>query len=226
MLVLTPTSGVRRPRKDAKITYNRYSYLYDFIGGQFERKYTKTGLTMLTVQPGEKVLEVGFGTGHAIVTLAHSVGTKGRVTGIDISEKMCAITRRRVYRAGLSDRVVIHCDDAIKMPFRSEQFDAIFMSFTLELFDTPDIPRLLIESKRVLKANGRIGVVTLSKSKSGTRIERLYEWIHRLFPQWVDCRPIYGNQILSKLGFEVLEEKVQPLFGLSVSMIIAIKPLE
>ncbi|MFX1581866.1 MAG: hypothetical protein ACFFCJ_06560, partial [Promethearchaeota archaeon] len=51
---------VLRPRIDAKITYNRYSFLYDLIGGQFERQYAMTGLDLLNVQPNEHVLEVGF----------------------------------------------------------------------------------------------------------------------------------------------------------------------
>ena len=66
-------SRVRRPRNKAKVTYNRYSYVYDVIGGQFERPYALRGLDLLNVQNGECVLEVGFGTGHIIQALAHHI---------------------------------------------------------------------------------------------------------------------------------------------------------
>jgi ubiquinone/menaquinone biosynthesis C-methylase UbiE len=215
---------VPRPRNNAKITYNRYSFVYDLLSGDFERKYTNTGLNLLAIEQGERVLEIGSGTGHVLVSLAKSVGPKGSVAGIDISDRMCVLARRRIERAGLMDRVSIHCTDAMRLPFKASEFDAIFMSFTLELFDTPDIPRLLLECKRVLKPNGRISVVSLSKSKCESRIERLYTRVHQLFPSWLDCRPIHVAQALSKAGLNLLDTMVQPMFGLHVSMILAIKP--
>jgi demethylmenaquinone methyltransferase/2-methoxy-6-polyprenyl-1,4-benzoquinol methylase len=101
--------------------------------------------------------------------------------------------------------------------------DALFMSFTLELFDTEDIPLLLRECYRVLKSQGRIGVVSLQKSNQYSRIEGLYEWVHARFPQWVDCRPIQAARELIRAGFELQQAEVQPMFGLLVSMNIAVK---
>jgi len=214
-------SRVLRPRNAAKTTYNRYGFLYDLIGGQFERSYALTGLGMLNIQPGEQVLEVGFGTGHALVALAKAVGDHGKVVGIDISERMCAMSWRRINRSGLSNRVSLYCGDAIKLPFNDDEFDAIFMSFTLELFDTPDISRVLTELKRVLKPKGRLCVVSLSKSQREPCIERLYEWVHRHFPDWVDCRPINPIRALSRVKFTILQAKLQPMFGLNVAMVLA-----
>jgi predicted methyltransferase len=45
----------------------------------------QAGLDLLAVQPGEKVLEVGFGTGHCLVALAQAVAPTGKVYGIDIA---------------------------------------------------------------------------------------------------------------------------------------------
>ena len=74
--------------------------------------------------------------------------------------------------------------------------DGIFMCFTLELFDTPDIPKLLAECKRVLRTGGRIVIVAVSKEgkegKEGLVIQA-FEWTHRHFPNLMDCRPIYAR---------------------------------
>jgi demethylmenaquinone methyltransferase/2-methoxy-6-polyprenyl-1,4-benzoquinol methylase len=218
-----PDSQVKRSRQAARITYNRYGLFYDFIGGQFERPYAMKGLIMMDVQPGESVLEVGFGTGHVILKLAKIVGKNGRVSGIDISDRMCAITRRRIHKAKLTDRVSLHCGDALSMPFEKATMDVLFMSFTLELFDTEDIPLLLRECYHVLKPQGRIGVVSLQKSNRYSLIEELYEWVHVRFPQWVDCRPIRAGHELKQAGFKLQQAQVQPMFGLLVSMIVAIK---
>jgi demethylmenaquinone methyltransferase/2-methoxy-6-polyprenyl-1,4-benzoquinol methylase len=218
-----PDNHFKRSRQTARTTYNRYGLFYDVIGGQFERPYAMKGLILLDVQPGESVLEVGFGTGHVILKIAKIVGKNGRVSGIDISDRMCAITRRRIHKAKLTDRVSLHCGDALSMPFETATMDALFMSFTLELFETEDIPLLLKECYRMLKPQGRIGVVSLQRSNRYSRIERLYEWVHMRFPQWVDCRPIRASHKLTQAGFRLQQAEVQPMFGLQVSMIVAIK---
>ena len=60
--------------------------------------------------------------------------------------------------------------------------DGIFMSFTLELFDTPDIPRVLAECNRVLKPGGRLVVVGMSKEGPQGLLIRAFEWTHQHFP--------------------------------------------
>jgi demethylmenaquinone methyltransferase/2-methoxy-6-polyprenyl-1,4-benzoquinol methylase len=56
---------------------------------------------------------------------------------------MCNITQSKVEKAGFSERVQLICGDALQLPFSESSFNAIFMSFTLELFDTPEIPEVL-----------------------------------------------------------------------------------
>jgi len=77
------------------------------------------------------------------------------------------------------------------------------MSFTLELFDTPEIPKVLAKIKRVLKPKGRLGVVSMSREDGKSLLLRLYEWAHKKFPQYVDCRPIYVAESIKDAGFEI-----------------------
>ncbi|MHA2427537.1 MAG: class I SAM-dependent methyltransferase [Candidatus Hermodarchaeia archaeon] len=217
-------SRVNRSRSDAMRTYDRYSRWYDWISGQFERKYAEAGVAQLEVQKGERVLEIGYGTGHMLVALAEQVGSTGRVDGIDISKGMYEMTKNRIQKSDFSDRVKIVCGDAVTLPFEVNTYDVLFMSFTLELFDTPDIPLLLRECHRVLVKGGRIGVVSLSKKGSEGLVTRIYERLHSMFPRWIDCRPIYLAHILTENGFQVVKESQQPMFGLQVEIVIATNP--
>jgi ubiquinone/menaquinone biosynthesis C-methylase UbiE len=217
-------SRVNRSRSDARRTYDRYSRWYDWISGQFERKYAAAGVEQLEVQKGEHILEIGYGTGHMLVTLAKQVGFAGKVDGIDISKGMYEIAKKRIQKFGFFDRVKIVCGDAVTLPFESNTFDVLFMSFTLELFDTPDIPRLLLECQRVLRKGGRMGVVSLSRKGSEGLVTRIYERLHSMFPRWIDCRPIYLVHILTENGFQVVKERQQPMFGLQVEIVVVKNP--
>lgn len=216
----TQISRVTRSKEEAKVSYDKMSKWYD-IFARVERKYGRVGLQKLDVKKGEMVIEIGFGTGHCILTLAQSVGNFGGVYGIDISEGMCNIAQSRVKEVGLSERVRLECGDAAKLPFEANYFDAIFMSFTLELFDTPEIPTVLYECKRVLRSNGRICVVAMSKKgKTGVMI-KLYEWSHKKFPNYVDCRPIFVQKTLEVAGFQILDTTEMSMWGLPVEVVLA-----
>ncbi|HRX82504.1 MAG TPA: class I SAM-dependent methyltransferase, partial [Pirellulaceae bacterium] len=68
-----------------KSFYDRISHAYDAIADAGEHRARERGLEALAVQPGERVLEIGYGTGHSLVELAKAVGATGRVCGVDIS---------------------------------------------------------------------------------------------------------------------------------------------
>ncbi|MFX1564331.1 MAG: class I SAM-dependent methyltransferase [Promethearchaeota archaeon] len=215
-------SWVKRSKAQAKASYNRISSFYDLFSS-FERKYAQIGINMLDIQRGEKILEIGFGTGHALLTLCKLVGNTGKVYGIDISEGMYNISKRRIMKEGFSNRVRLVCGDAATLPFPAKAFDAVFMSFTLELFDTPEIPVVLNECKRVLRDEGRICIVAMSKKGKTSMVTRLYEWFHELFPSLVDCRPIYVVKSLTQVGFKILTSMDLSLWGLRGEAVLARK---
>ena len=217
----TPISRVLRTKEQARKNYDRLSKFYDLLAGSSEKPFVEQGLKKLELTPGEKVLEIGFGTGDAILSMADSVGTSGEVFGIDISEGMFHVAQQRIDNAGIKKRVTLKLGDATWLPFESDLFDAIFMSFTLELFDTSDILTVLHECKSVIKSNGRICVVALAQKEDPGFALNLYEWAHKHFPVLVDCRPIYTKELLIDAGFQVIDESEEIMWGLPVDIILA-----
>jgi len=215
---------VNRSKEAARASYNRLSRWYDAIAGSTEKKYRDWGLEKLSAQPGEKILEIGFGTGHCLIALANAVGPQGQVIGLDISDGMLAIAQERLRQEGLNERADLHLGDATKLDFiESGSLDAIFMSFTLELFDNPEIPRVLQECQRILKPGGRITVVSMTKTNPPGVAVRMYEWFHEIMPNYADCRPIFARQALERSGFVIQDRSVSSMWGLPVEIVLGQK---
>ena len=174
-------SRVYRTKEECRKYYNSLGKWYDFLSGSFEKKYRNTGIKNLDVKKGEKVLEIGFATGKAIVKFAKLVGDEGKVCGIDLSDKMLEIAKKYVSCSGFEERVELKCADAVNLPYSTEYFDKIFISFTLELFDTPEIHFVLEECRRVLKDDGLICIISMSKNSKYGIMLKTYEWFHRHF---------------------------------------------
>lgn len=210
---------VLRSKEQARRSYNFLSSWYDLFTTS-EKKITKVGIQMLDLQPNETILEIGCGTGHELVAFA-KILQGGKIMAVDMSEKMIKVARKRT-SSKVQNRSVEFCQgDGAFIPLASQQFDVVFLSFTLELFDTPDIVRVLNECQRILKSKGRIGVVSLAKQDK--RSVHIYEWFHQVMPNLVDCRPIYLQPMLQKTGFHIKDTTSKTMWGLPVAIAIAQK---
>ena len=213
---------VLRSKKEAIEAYNRISKFYDYTEGIFEKKYINMALKQLKINKGETILEIGFGTGYALMNIAKLVGKNNYVYGIDISPKMVELTNKKIKSRSLADRVKLTCGDALKLPYYNNKFDVIFLSFTLELFDTPEISEILKEIKRVLRPNGRLGVVSISKENGNSVFLKLYEWAHIKFPKYIDCRPIFAAESIKDAGFNIKYKKEAKIFFAPVEIVVSI----
>ncbi|MCJ7652656.1 MAG: methyltransferase domain-containing protein, partial [Actinobacteria bacterium] len=138
-----------------------------------------------------------------------------------ISEGMAGTAQGKLHKKGLAARVELYCGDAARLPYQDGFFDGVFTSFTLDLIDTPEIPVVLAECRRVFKEGGRICAVSISnRGRPGIPV-KAYLWAHRKFPALVDCRPISVRGSLAESGFEVLDEKLMSVWGLPVEVVLA-----
>jgi len=214
---------VLQSKEETRHYYNKIAKVYDLMSETAEKPMREAGIKKLAAKSGERILEVGFGTGHCLVEIAAAVGASGKVLGIDISDQMLAHAQELLAQEGLADRSELRCGDAEQLPYEANSLDGIFFSFTLELFDTPELPNVLAECKRVLRPGGRIVVVAVSREGKHGVMLNLYEWTHKHFPNLMDCRPIYVRRALEAAGFTIKEADVKSMW-VPVEIVLAVTP--
>jgi demethylmenaquinone methyltransferase/2-methoxy-6-polyprenyl-1,4-benzoquinol methylase len=189
-----------------------------------EKKLQIEGLAGLGVSEGESVLEIGFGTGQGLAALARSVGKTGRVYGIDLSAGMLQVASSRLKRLGLAERVELRQADAVHLPYPDSSMDAVFMSFTLEIFTGSETEIVLGECRRLLRPGVRICVIAISENKPGL-VLTIYKWFHRAFPSIIDCRPIKAAEKIRQAGFIDVQTILRSLWGIPAECVWAVKQL-
>jgi len=203
--------------------YDRISGVYDAMADSSEHIAREKGLVQLGVEPGQSVAEIGFGTGHSLVSLAQSVGSTGKVIGFDISPGMGKVAHDRLQKEGFAGTVELHIDPIPPLPLEDDSIDRCFMSFTLELFPDADIAAVLEEVHRVLRPTGKITVVGMGIEDHPGVMERTYQWFHRHFPHIVDCHPIDIAGVLRQAGLVIVQEETMEMWGLRVGIVTGAK---
>jgi len=216
-----PIRGVSRSKNSARRFYDRLSRRYDLLAEGSERRAREIGLSLLSPSKGEAVLEIGSGTGLSLLALAHAVGPLGKVYGVDLSEGMISVARQRAAEETLSSVIRLVGGDGARLPFAGGIFGSLLMSFTLELFDTPEIPDVLRECHRVLRDGGRLCVVAMARRYRRNLWVRIYEWAHNTFPAYLDCRPIPVERLIREAGFRVVTVRGLSMWGLPVDVVLA-----
>lgn len=216
-----PISGVSRPKDAAGRFYDRLSRWYDLLAEGSERRAREIALALLDAHTGESILEIGSGTGNSLSTLALAVGEEGKICGLDLSLGMLITSKRRICGRPVSHIVRLIRGDGAQLPFATGSFDSLLMSFTLELFDTPDIPIVLDECQRVLRGRGRLCIAGMASRARRDWLVRLYEWAHSRFPVYLDCRPIPVERVTRECGFKVEAVRALSMWGLPVEVVLA-----
>ena len=180
-----------------KSYYAHIAKFYDFFT-RFVTFHHQKAINMAGIKKGYCVLEVACGTGKATVELAKAVGPSGRVEALDLSEDMIKKAERKVKHFDLISRVAFKQGNAKQLPYKDNTFDILYNSYMLELFPDKQFEFILAEFKRVLKQNGTLVLVNMSKNKKDKIFyEKFYEK-----GLTGACRPVMLASFLKKTGFK------------------------
>ena len=134
-------------------TYRLFSGSYDLVFGPVFHPGRKAAVRIANHRPGQRILEVGVGTG---LSLPH-FRPDSRVTGIDVSAEMLEKARRRTARLGLSHVAGLYLMDAEHLEFADDSFDAVLALYVASVVPSP--ARFAAEMRRVCIPGGTIVVV-------------------------------------------------------------------
>ena len=124
-------------------------------GNEPEARWT---IDLLNIQPDMRVLEIGFGPGVAIQYAAEQAA-QGHVSGIDFSETMVQVARKRTASAIRNGLVDLRQGDVRSLPYADETFDRVFTIHCIYFWAEPTA--CLREIRRVLAANGLLAITIL-----------------------------------------------------------------
>jgi demethylmenaquinone methyltransferase/2-methoxy-6-polyprenyl-1,4-benzoquinol methylase len=158
--------------------FDRIARVYDRMNAVMtaglDRRWRERAADLAAVGPGDRVLDVATGTGDLAIELARRVGPGGEVVGLDFSEEMLALARRKA--PGLR----FERGNALALPFPDATFDAATTAFGARNFS--DRARGLQEMARVVRPGGRVVVLEITTPTRPPLSWFHAAWFERIVP--------------------------------------------
>lgn len=136
----------------------KYDLLNHLLSMNIDKGWRRKAMKCLGEKEKGYLLDVACGTGDFSIA-AHRAGVR-QVTGIDISENMVEVGRRKIQEAGLSEKIDLRTGDSEKMEFADATFDAVTVAFGVRNFEHLNLG--LQEMQRVLKPGGKVIILEFS----------------------------------------------------------------
>ena len=141
--------------------FDRGAEFYDQVGVDFFAPAARDLVARASLQPGERVLDLGTGRGAVLFPAAQAVGPTGRVVGIDLSGRMVELAEADAAARGLQ-HVTVMQGDAEHPEFGDGSFDAVLAG--LALFMLPDAASAVGRYAGLLTGGGRLCFTTFGQS--------------------------------------------------------------
>lgn len=142
----------------AQAAYRRYAGVYDALFGPVLQPGRKVVIEKLDLRPGERVLEVGVGTGLSLPMYP----ADARITGVDASREMLEKARLRVAASNITNVEALLEMDAQAMTFAGASFDKVVAMYVVSVVERPG--QLMRELRRVCRPGGEIFIVNHVRS--------------------------------------------------------------
>jgi ubiquinone/menaquinone biosynthesis C-methylase UbiE len=142
--------------------------------------FVKEVIGKMDIKPGHSILDLGSGTGRNDCLMAEKIGPQGKIAGLDISDEMVSRARKRCYKyANIGFK-----KQRIELPLAyKEEFDKVFISFTLHGFEDDQKAGIIRNAYRALKPGGTFHVLDYAEFD----IDRMWFPLRWAFTHW-ECQ--------------------------------------
>lgn len=217
---------------------HKYDFLNHFFSLGIDILWRKRAIRLIKKTQPKTILDVATGTGDFAILTAQQYQEVDSITGIDISEGMLEVGRKKIKEKSLDQKIAFKKADSEALPYADAAFDAVTVAFGVRNFE--NLEKGIAEMHRVLAKEGVIAIIEFSKPKKFP-IKQLFgfyfkfimptigNWLSKdsraytYLPESVEAFP-EGEafaSILSKIGFSKVQ--IIPLSGGIASIYFATK---
>ena len=149
---ITPYGSNDPKSRQVEAMFDNIAPAYDFMNRAMtfgvDRSWRRKVVRAIAADSPAALLDVATGTGDMALQLARAI-PGCRITGVDLSEGMLSVGRRKIQEAGLANRITLTKGDCLALPFPDDTFDAVTVAFGVRNFEHLD--RGYAEMARVLR---------------------------------------------------------------------------
>lgn len=157
----------RHKSEQVREMFDAIAPAYDFMNRAMtfgiDRLWRRRAVRLMRDVDHEKVLDIATGTGDLAILMA-DILDGADITGVDLSEGMIEVGRRKVAERGLSERIRFAAADCLNLPFADDSFDCITCAYGVRNFE--NLAAGYAEMERVLRPGGLLVIVELSTPPS------------------------------------------------------------
>lgn len=200
---------IRGMFNDISHRYDLLNYLLSF--GQ-DRGWRKKALKMLSPEPGSDLLDIACGTGDVALTAARLYPRTGSITGIDFSEKMIELAGKKFDGKKVSVPYEFKVGDATDLPLPGSCADCVTIAFGIR--NVVDVPRALLEMKRVLRPGGKLMILEFAPPRGRVFGPLFHFYFNKVLPKvggWISGKPEAYSYLPKSVGEFYSPEKLQQL---------------
>lgn len=178
----------------------RYDFLNRFLSAGIDLRWRKIAIKELTLLKPKIILDVATGTADVAIMTTNILKPE-KITGIDISEGMLQIGRKKIEKLGLQNSIELLNGDSETINFKNDTFDAVTVAFGVRNFE--NLEKGLAEIYRVLKPGGKLVVLEFSKPKNAI-VKTMYD----LYMKFI-CSKVGKLISKNRTAYKYLDESIK-----------------
>ena len=141
-----------------------YDFLNHFLSLGIDKIWRRKMINELVEINPKRILDVATGTADVAINTIKQLKIKDlKIVGIDISNEMLNVGRKKLVTEGVNEAIELQLADSENLPFQNNNFDAVTVAYGVRNFE--NLERGLAEMHRVLNANGKIVVLEFSRPR-------------------------------------------------------------